>query len=249
MRLIAVALVLLQMLVAARAGEVTVAVASNFAVPMRDIATAFEAKTNHRVTVVTGATGALYAQIVNGAPFEVFMAADAERPAALVRSGLVESGDRATYAIGTLVLWTRDAAHPVEGQSTLRALGASDRIAIANPKLAPYGRAALQAMDAMGVRAALESQLVMGQNVAQGYQYAVTGNARFAFVAASLVYRDGVLRSGAGWRVPAALHEPVRQDAVLLRRARDNAAARALFDYLTSAEAQTVLRRYGYEAG
>lgn len=228
----------------ALAGQVTVAVASNFTLPMRDIVAAFEQETGHEVTLVSGSTGALYAQIVNGAPFDVLLAADAARPQALVDAGLAAASDRKTYAIGRLVFWTRDTGLPLSDASVIALQGQSQRLAIANPKLAPYGRAAVEVLDRLGVRAGLGRQLVVGQNVNQSYQFVRTGNARYGFVAASLVYRDGVLEQGSAWLVPVSWHTPVRQDAVLLRGTDD--APRALFEYLGTASAAAVLKRFGY---
>ena len=228
----------------ALAGQVTVAVASNFTLPMRDIVAAFEQETGHEVTLVSGSTGALYAQVVNGAPFDLLLAADVARPQALVDAGLAVAADRRAYAMGRLALWTREPGLSLSEASVTALQGQSQRLAIANPKLAPYGRAAAEVLDRLGVRQALGPQLVVGQNVNQSYQFVRTGNARFGFVAASLVYRDGALQQGSGWLVPEAWHAPVRQDAVLLAPAND--AARALFDFLGSASAAAVLMRFGY---
>ncbi|MEL7374173.1 MAG: molybdate ABC transporter substrate-binding protein [Pseudomonadota bacterium] len=227
------------------AGKVTVAVASNFVLPMQDIVAAFEQDTGHEVTLVSGSTGALYAQIVNGAPFDLLLAADAARPQALVDAGRAAASDRKTYAIGRLVFWTRDAGLSLTDTAVTALEGQPHRLSIANPKLAPYGRAAVEVLDRLGVRAALRRQLVVGQNVNQSYQFVRTGNARFGFVAASLVYRNGVLEQGSAWLVPNTWHAPVRQDAVLLEGA--DGAPGALFEYLDTASAAAVLKRFGYE--
>ncbi|MEO0346621.1 MAG: molybdate ABC transporter substrate-binding protein [Pseudomonadota bacterium] len=228
----------------ALAGQVTVAVASNFMLPMQEVVAAFERDTGHEVTLVSGSTGALYAQIRNGAPFDVLLAADAARPQALVDAGLVAASDRKTYAIGKLAFWTRDAGLSLTDASIIDLQGQSQRLAIANPKLAPYGHAAVEVLERLGVYDTLRRQLVMGQNVNQSYQFVRTGNARFGFVAASLVYRDGALERGSAWLVPDTWHTPVRQDAVLLRGA--NGAPRAMFEYLGAASTAAVLQRFGY---
>lgn len=231
----------------AYAGQVTVAVASNFTLPMREIVTAFERDTGHDVTLVSGSTGALYAQIINGAPFDLLLAADEARPAAIVAAGRAAASDRRTYAIGRLVFWTREGGLTLTEASVTALPGQSQRLAIANPKLAPYGRAAVEVLERLGLREALGRQLVVGQNVNQSFQFVRTGNARFGFVAASLVYRDGALEQGSAWLVPDTMHAPVRQDAVLLRGTEPDGPAQALFDYLGGASAAAVLTRFGYE--
>jgi molybdate transport system substrate-binding protein len=233
-------------LLPAQAGEVQVAVASNFTAPMQAMAVAFERETGHTVQMSFGASGKFYAQIKNGAPFEVLLSADDEKPAQLEKDGLTVLGSRFTYALGTLVLWSAQAGL-VDAKGEVLAKGAFQKLAIAAPKLAPYGAAAMEVLSAMGVLAAVQPKLVQGENIAQTYQFVSTGNAELGFVALSQVMKDGVLRGGgSAWIVPAKLHRPIRQDAVLLAKGRGNVAAEALLVYLKADKTQTLLRAYGY---
>lgn len=230
----------------AQAGEVHVAVASNFSAPMKAIAAQFEQETGHKVLVSTGATGKFYAQIRNGAPFELLLAADDEVPARLEAEGLGVADSRFTYAIGRLVLWS---ARPdlVDGRGEVLKKADVGQLSIANPRLAPYGAAAVEAMKALNVFAAVEARLVMGENIAQAHQFVHAGNAALGFVAMSQVYEDGKLKSGSAWIVPSHLHRPIRQDAVLLQKGKNNPAARQLAGFLKQDAARRVIRRYGYE--
>ncbi len=236
----------LAMAAAARADEVGVAVASNFAAAMRVLAPAFERATGHRLVVALGSTGALYAQVRNGAPFDVLLSADDETPARLEREGLAVAGSRFTYATGRLVLWSAQPGVVDDQGAVLRSAGAQ-RLALANPKLAPYGAAAVQALSAMGLWEAWRPRVVQGDNIAQAHAFVASGNAALGLVALSQVTAEGRIASGSGWVVPARLHEPIRQDAVLLSRGRDRAAARALMDWLRSDAAAAVIRSHGYE--
>ena len=232
------------------AADATVAVAANFAVPAEQLRQAFERGSRHRVRLVTGSTGTLYAQIVNGAPFDLFLAADRRRPAALVDGGWVAEDGRRTYALGRLVLWSadRDRLRGRDGPAVLSG-DSYRRLAIANPRLAPYGAAAEQTLTALGLRDRVAARLVRAENVGQAFTFVVTGQAALGFVALSSIRAHGEAggKPGSSWPVPARLHEPIAQDAVLLSRARDNAAARAFFAFLTDAEADETLRRFGYE--
>lgn len=230
----------------ALAGEVQVAVAANFSAPMQAIARAFEQSSGHRVAAAYGATGQFYAQINHGAPFEVLLAADDSTPAKLEHEGAGVPGSRFTYAVGALALWSArpgyvDAAGAVLKRDTFR------HLAIANPQTAPYGLAATQVLDQLGLTEAIEPRLVEGQNIAQAYQFVASGNAELGFVALSQVYKDGQITRGSAWQVPAQLHEPIRQDAVLLTKGQDNPAARALLEYLRGEQAATLIRAYGYQ--
>jgi molybdate transport system substrate-binding protein len=230
---------------AAQAAAVTVAVAANFTAPMKLIAERFTQATGHVAKLAFGASGAFYAQIRNGAPFEVLLSADDEIPARLVRDGLAAPQTRLTYALGTLALWSRDAAR-VDGSGAVLQRTDFKRLAIANPKLAPYGRAALDTLTRLGVLANVEARFVQGENIAQTYQFVASGNAELGFVALSQISQDGKLASGSAWIVPAALHAPIRQDAVLLAAGKDNPAAAALLAYLSSDAARAIIRAYGY---
>jgi molybdate transport system substrate-binding protein len=229
----------------AHAAEVQVAVASNFAAPMRVIAADFEKATGHKAVLAFGATGKFYAQIKNGAPFDILLAADDKTPAKLEAEGAIVPGSRFTYAIGKLVLWS---AQPgvVDANGEVLQRGAFRHLAIAAPKLAPYGAAALETLEKLGLRAALESKFVQGENIAQTYQFVATGNAELGFVALSQVYESGNIARGSAWIVPEALHNPIRQDAVLLAKAKDNPAAVALLGYLKGAAAKAVIQTFGY---
>lgn len=231
---------------AAHAGEVQVAVAANFTAPMEKLAAEFARDTGHQAIVATGATGKFYAQIRNGAPFEVLLSADDDTPARLEKEGQVVAGSRFTYGVGRLALWSARAEVVDAGGKVLRT-GAFRHLAIANPKTAPYGAAAVSTLERMGLRATLQPRIVQGENIAQAWQFASTGNAELGFVAQSQVWRDGKFTSGSGWIVPASMHEPIRQDAALLARGGANPAARALLDYLRGDKAKAVIRSFGYE--
>lgn len=229
----------------ATASEVMIAVAANFTAPMKAIIARFEQATGHRVRVSYGATGKFYAQIRNGAPFEALLAADQRRPALLDSEGVGVPGSRFTYATGTLVLWSAQPDKVGDGPELLEA-GAFNKLSLANPKLAPYGEAAIQTLEALGLRDQLEPKFVMGENIAQTFQFVDTGNADLGFVALSQVMRDGEIRKGSGWVVPAELHEPIRQDAVVLKKGEHNAALQALMAYLQSDATRTLIQSYGY---
>jgi molybdate transport system substrate-binding protein len=230
---------------AVRAAEVNVAVAANFTAPMKEIAAAFEKETGHKAVLSFGASGKFYAQIKSGAPFHLFLAADEEKPAQLEKEGLAVAGTRFTYAIGRLVLWSAKAGF-VDPMGEVLGKGRYERIAIANPKLAPYGAAAMEVLAKKGLLAAVTPKIVQGENISQTYQFVGTGNAELGFVALSQVVKDGKVTSGSAWIVPVALHAPIRQDAVLLSAGKDNAAARALIDYLKREKARGIIRSYGY---
>lgn len=236
---------LLSFACAARAGQVQVAVASNFAGPMARIAADFAAATGHTAKLTAGATGKFYAQIVAGAPFEVLIAADDETPKRLLDEGLAVPGTGFTYALGTLVLWSAQPGF-VDSQGAVLESGRFRHLAVANPKVAPYGRAAQQVLAARGLAQALQPRLVTGESIAQAYQFVVTGNAELGFVALSQVAVPGRPAAGSYWRVPPSLYGEIRQDAVLLARGRQNPAATALLAHLKSEAARRVIREHGY---
>lgn len=229
----------------AQAAEVQIAVAANFAAPMKDIAAVFEKETGHKTLLTAGATGKFYAQIINGAPFDVLLSADDETPAKLEKEGKAVAGTRFTYAIGRLALWSPRPDFVDEGGNVLK----SDKfqyLAVANTKIAPYGLAAVQVMQKMGVLARLEPKIVQGENIAQTYQFVSTGNAQLGFVALSQVQENGKLKSGSAWIVPENLHEPLKQDAVLLSAGKNNPAAEAFLVFLRSDAAKALMSKYGY---
>ena len=230
----------------AHADEVQVAVAANFTGPMQVIAPLFERDTGHKAVLSFGATGKFYAQIVNGAPFEVLLAADDETPAKLVKEGQAVAGSPFTYAIGTLVLWSANPAL-VDGKGEVLKTGNFRHLAIANPKTAPYGAAAVEALNKLGLLAGLQPRFVQGENISQTQQFIVTGNAELGFIALSQVIKDGKIGAGSAWTVPANLYEPIRQDALLLAKGKDKPAATALLAYLNGDKARAVIKAFGYE--
>lgn len=228
------------------ADEVSVAVAANFTEPMKKIAAEFEKTSGHKLALSFGSTGKFYAQIKAGAPFEVLVAADDETPNKLEQDGLAVKGSHFTYAIGKLVLWSSKEAI-VDGKGDVLKRGGFDHLALANPKLAPYGAAAVEAMKALGNYDALAPKFVQGENIAQTYQFVATGNALLGFVALSQVIGDdGRVKSGSMWIVPEKYYPPIRQDAVLLDKGKDNVAAVALLKYLKEPFARKVIQSYGY---
>ena len=229
-----------------QAGEAHVAVAANFAGSAKNLADQFERTSGHKVLLSAGSTGKFYAQIRNGAPFDVFLSADDETPARLEKEGLAVAGTRFAYAIGKLVLWSpRPGVVDADG-AVLRA-GAFKRIAIANPKLAPYGAAARDVMQKLGVWSTLQDKLVLGENIAQTLQFVSSGNAELGFVALSQVRQGGKLAEGSYWLVPQTHHDPLRQDGVLLTRATANPAARQFLDFLRTPSARESIRGDGYD--
>jgi len=229
----------------AGAERVTVAVASNFAAPMRQIVAAFERETGHRVVMALGSTGGFYAQIRHGAPFQVLLAADALTPQRLERELLAVPGTQITYAIGQLALWSAEPGR-VDANGRVLQTSRPKRLALANPQVAPYGAAAMQVMERLGVLPTLRAALVQGESVAQAYQFVASGNAAMGFVALAQIQTEGRIDKGSAWVVPPHLHDPIRQDAVLLIPGRDQVGAQALMAFLRSAPALTILRAHGY---
>jgi molybdate transport system substrate-binding protein len=229
----------------AHAAEVQVAVAANFTAPMQKIAALFEQDTGHKAVLSFGATGKFYAQIANGAPFGVLLAADDTTPEKIGKEGLGDGATRFTYAIGQLVLWSKQPGY-VDAEGKVLAKSDWKHIAIANPKLAPYGLAAMQTLDKLGLTAQVQPRVVTGENIGQTYQFAASGNAPLGFVALSQVMEDGKLREGSAWVVPAGMHEPIRQDAIVLNNGKDNEAATELMKYLRADKARAIIRSYGY---
>mgnify|MGYP000284677607 CR=1 FL=1 len=234
----------------AKAEEVTVAVATNFTAPMQKIAQAFEQDTGHKVLLAFGATGKFYAQIKNGAPFAVLLSADDETPARLEKEGLAIAGTRFTYAVGRLALWSKN-PFLVDDKGQVLLSNNTDKnnfkkLAIADPKLAPYGAAAIEVIERMGVIDKVRSKLVQGDSISQAFQFVMTENAELGFVALSQISIDGRITQGSAWVVPQNLYTPLKQDAALLSFGKDNAAAIALMKYMRTERAQTIIRSYGY---
>jgi molybdate transport system substrate-binding protein len=227
------------------ADEVSVAVAANFYAPMQKIALEFEKDTGHKIVAAFGSTGKFYAQIKNGAPFEVLLAADDETPARLVMENTALAGSQFTYAIGKLVLWSAKPA-VVDGAGEILKKGGFDHIALADPKLAPYGAAAVEAMKALGVYDALQAKIVTAENISQAYQFISSGNALVGFVALSQVLKDRKIE-GSAWIVPGTLYQPLRQDLVILEKGKGKPAAEALMKFLKGDKAKAVIKSFGYE--
>ena len=227
------------------AGAPGVAVAANFTAPMKRIAQDFERDTGHKVTLAFGATGQFHAQIRNGAPFAILLSADEETPIKLEKEGLAVPGSRFTYATGKLMLWSKRPGY-VDAQGEILRSGQFDKIAMANPKLAPYGAAAVQTLQKMGLRERLAPKVVEGANITQTFQFVASENAALGFIALSQVLENGKLKEGSGWMVPASMHSPLRQDAILLRPGKESPAALALLKYLQGDKAKAVIRAFGY---
>jgi len=227
------------------AGEINAAVASNFSAPMKQIVTLFQQQSGDTVKLSFGSTGKFYAQIKGGAPFDVFIAADTATPQRLEEEGLTVNGSRFVYALGNLVLWSAQPGY-VDDQGEVLRNGDYEKLAIADPKLAPYGMAAKQTLAGMGLWDGVQRKLVTGENITQAYQFVATGNVKLGFVALSQVMRDGKISAGSWWIVPAQMYLPIRQSAVLLAGAQDKEAAQAFLDFLKSEKAAAVIRSYGY---
>ena len=225
------------------ADEVQIAVASNFTAPMKTIAADFEQQTKHKVLLSFGATGKFYAQIKNGAPYDVLLAADDVIPKKLEQEDAAVAGSRFTYAIGRLVLWSAKADF-VDPNVLQR--GNFQHLALASPKLAPYGAAAMDVLTHLGLVKSLEAKFVQGENISQAFQFVSSGNAELGFVALSQVYFNGSLKSGSAWIIPDKYYLPIRQDTVLLTSAKDKAAAQAFMSYLKTPKAKAVMSAYGY---
>ncbi|MCL7943176.1 molybdate ABC transporter substrate-binding protein [Marinobacter sp. ATCH36] len=228
----------------ALAGEVRLAIATNFHDAAETLAAQFSETSGHSTRISYGSTGKLYAQIRHGAPFDVFLAADQERPQLVERNGYGVPGTRFTYAVGKLVLWSPDPEAFADPQAFLRT-GDFRSLAIANPATAPYGLAAMQTLENLGLWANLKSRLVRGESIAQTFQFVATGNAKAGFVALAQLRDDH--NGGTRWEVPNHYHDPIAQQIILLERGRENQAARAWLDFLASKQAQDIIRQYGYD--
>jgi len=230
------------------AEEVSVAVAANFTAPMKLITAKFEATTGHRTVLSVGSSGKFYAQISNGAPFELFFSADQTIPLKLEQDGLADSASRFTYALGALTLWSADPRRIDNSPAILRQYD-YNKLAVANPRLAPYGAAAMEVLTSLGLVDSVKDRIVWGENIAQTYQFAHSGNADLGFVALSQVWRNGEISVGSAWIVPDNLYNPIRQDAVLLLKGENNPAATALLQFMKSEMARTIIKEFGYGTG
>lgn len=233
--------------IGASAAEINVAVAANFTAPAKELAADYEKATGDKLVLSFGSTGNFYAQIKNGAPFDVLLAADDTTPAKAVKEGYGVEGTTFTYAIGKLVLWSSD-ANLIKGDAKVLTTDAVKHIAVANPKLAPYGLAAHETMDKLGIKAAITPKIVEGDNIGKTFQFVSTGNAEAGFIALSQCYKDGKMTSGSGWIIPQEYYNPIAQDAVLLKKGEKNEAAKKFLEYLrTSEKVAQVRAAYGYD--
>jgi len=231
---------------AVNAGEVKVAVASNFYKPMLQLVKEFKQATGNSVLLSAGATGTLYAQIKNGAPFDVFLAADQRYPKTLVSETLAVNGSRFTYAQGQLAFWSKKSGYNTQ-QDFINALAQVEHLAIASPKNAPYGAAAMDVMKKLGLYEKAQDKIVEGHNIGQSYQYVSSENVVCGFVALSQIYQNGKMTEGSAWLVPSSLHRVLKQDAVLLLQGNKNEVARSFLAFLRSDAAKQTIRSFGYK--
>lgn len=229
------------------AETVQVAVASNFIKPMEAIVSEFEQSSGYKVNVSYGSSGKHYAQILHGAPFDLFLSADQEKPLQLEQAGLTVKQTRVTYAIGRLVLWSADPKLITESSAHILRRPEIRYLALANPKLAPYGQAAIQVLKRLQLLESSQAQWVIGENISQVYQFINTGNAELGFVAASQVFDGGQLTSGSVWLIPQNFYQPIRQDMVLLNREGSQVAAQELYRFILSPATQRKIRNFGYQ--
>ena len=228
------------------AATVLVAVAANFSKPMTEIAAEFEKATGHSAKLSFGSTGKFVSQLENGGPFEVLLSADEKGPQRLVQSGLAVPNSQFTYALGRLVLWSAKPGY-VDDQGKILTTGGFKHLALADPKLAPYGAAAVEVLKKMGLFEKLQPLFVQGENIAQTFQFISTANAELGFIALSQVIENGKIAKGSGWIIPGDYYAPIRQGAVLMKKGAENPAAPALLDYLKSAPALAIIEKYGYD--
>lgn len=232
--------------VTARGDEVSIAVAANFAAPMQRIAAEFGQESGHKVVASYGSTGKFYAQIKSGAPFELLLAGDDETPVRLENEGAGVLGSRFTYAVGKLVLWSRRPGY-VDDRGEVLKKQDFRHLSLANPKVAPYGAAAVETLKSMGAHEGLQGRLVTGENIGQAYQFVVSGNAELGFVALSQVFKDGRVVEGSAWLVPQTHYKPIRQEAIVLNKGKGRPAVDALVIFLRGDKARAVIKSYGYE--
>ena len=225
------------------AADTQVAVAANFTEPAKEIAAAFAKATGHNAVLSFGSSGAFYTQMAHGAPFEVFLSADADRPKKAEEDGLAVPKSRFTYAIGRLALYSTTPGL-IDPRGAVLKQGSFAKIAIADPTAAPYGAAAVEAMTTLGVYSALQPKIVQGSSITQAYQFVATGAAELGFVALSQVI---AVPGGSRWIVPKKLHAPIDQQAVLLKTGAANPAAAAFMKFLKGRQAVAIIKRYGYE--
>jgi len=229
-----------------QAATVLVAVASNFTKPMTEIAAEFEKATGHSANLSFGSTGKFVAQLENGGPFEILLAADDKAPQKLEKAGLTVEGSRFIYALGKLVLWSAKPGY-VDNQGKILESGEFKHVALADPKLAPYGAAAVELLKNRNLLTKLQPLFVLGENIAQTYQFISTSNAELGFIALSQVIENGKIATGSGWIIPTDQYSPIKQGAVLMKQGAENPAAPALLNFLKSAPALAIIEKYGYD--
>ena len=229
---------------ASLAAETQVAVAANFTEPAKEIATAFKAQTGDTATLSFGSSGEFYAQMAHGAPYEVFLSADADRPKKAEQDGLGVAGSRFTYAVGRLALYSKTPGLAVNAGAVLVS-GNFEKLAIADPAAAPYGAAAVRTLKKLGVYDRVRGKIVTGTSISQAYQFVQTGAAELGFVAWSQVINQA---AGSRWLVPSSDHDPIDQQAILLQAGARNPAAKAFLAFLKNPAAVAIIRKYGYEA-
>ncbi|WP_448546572.1 molybdate ABC transporter substrate-binding protein [Thalassotalea fusca] len=231
----------------AQTDRIHVAVASNFTAAMKQLVHEFEASTGHQVSVSYGSSGKFYAQILHGAPFHVFFSADQDKVTALNDKELTVKASQITYAVGRLALWSNKGGIGIPSAEAL-VEGNFNRIAIANPNLAPYGIAAMEVIDALNITSAVANKLIRGENIGQTYQFVSTGSAEYGFVAYAQILASLSNSSGAYWLVPEHLHRPIKQDAILLKRGEKNRVAEKFLNFVQSAQAQEIIESFGYQS-
>lgn len=244
--LMATALTFVASISVAHADEVKVAVAANFYKPLQVLAKDYQQTSSDQVELSVGSTGKLYAQIVNGAPFDIFLAADQRRPQKLVQANIAVAQSEFTYAKGRLIFWSKQ-PNLIDGSQQYLKTAKFHKLAIANPKAAPYGAASVETLKKLGLYNKLKDKIVYGQNIAQTYSYVSYGNVKQGFVALSQVYRNGKMVAGSGWIVPNHYYHAIRQDAVLLTKSADNQAAKKFLAYLQSPKAKQIIHSFGYD--
>ena len=228
------------------AATTLVAVAANFSKPMTEIAAEFEKATGHSAKLSFGSSGKFVSQMENGGPFEVLLSADEKGPQKLVQDGLAVANSQFIFALGKLVLWSATPGY-VDDQGKILSTGGFKHLALADPKLAPYGAAAVEVLKKLGLFDKLQPLIVQGENIAQTYQFISTANAELGFVALSQVEENGKIANGSGWIIPSSDYASIRQGAVLMKKGVENPAAQALLDYLKSAPALAIIKKYGYD--
>lgn len=228
------------------ADSVTVAVAANFSHPIKAIAKEFEHRSGHTVKLSLGASGKIAAQITQGAPFDLFLSADQARPELLIKKGLAVKGSRFTYALGNLVLWSATAGL-IDKQGDILKQGGYNKLALANPKFAPYGLAALNTLTQLKLVDQTRAKWVFGENISQTFQFVSTGNADIGFVSMSQVTSNGAITKGSGWIVPKHLYQPIQQDLVLLKKSAAKPAALSFHRFMSSEKARLIINSYGYD--